>query len=84
MKTKTFKGLLGFSIFFLAHLFFGNLYEEMVLGPNQLNSYRALKSWQGYFIITNQIYYYVPFTQIAVIIIWILYFKSTNPKESKC
>lgn len=82
MKVKTFNRLLGFSLFFLAHWFFGNLYEEIVLAPNQLtNSYEALKSWQGYFTITNQIYYYVPFTQIAVFVICFLYLKSNNETE---
>lgn len=83
MQHKTFNRLLAFSLFFLAHWFFGNLYEEIVLAPNQLtNSYNALKSWQGYFTITNQIYYYVPFTQIAVFVICYLYFKSNNKTEN--
>jgi hypothetical protein len=82
MKNKMFNRLLAFSLFFLAHWFFGNLYEEIVLAPNQLtNAYEALKSWQGYFTITNQIYYYVPFTQIAVFVICFLYFKSDNKIE---
>ncbi|MBW7676688.1 hypothetical protein [Chryseobacterium chendengshani] len=84
MQAKTFNHLLGFSLFFLAHWFFGNLYEEIVLAPNQLaNSYEALKSWQGYFTVTNQIYYYVPLTQIAVFVVCFLYVKSSNTKE-KC
>lgn len=82
MKPIIFNRLLVFSLFFLAHWFFGNLYEEIVLAPNQLtNSYEALKSWQGYFTITNQIYYYVPFTQIAVFVICFLYLKSSNETE---
>ena len=82
MKANLFNRLLLFSLFFLAHWFFGNLYEEIVLAPNQLtNSYQALKSWQSYFTVTNQIYYYVPFTQLAVVIIWYLYSKSTDEAE---
>lgn len=82
MQNKTFDRLLAFSLFFLAHWFFGNLYEEIVLAPNQLtNSYEALKSWQGYFTITNQIYYYVPFTQTAVFVVCYLYFQAKNPTE---
>ncbi len=84
MNNKTFNRLLGFSLFFLAHWFFGNLYEEIVLAPNQLtNSYEALKSWQGYFTITNQIHYYVPFTQFAVFVICYLYFKTDNQMEKR-
>ncbi len=82
MQGKTYNALLTFSLFFLAHWFFGNLYEEIVLAPNQLtNSYQALKNWQGYFTITNQIYYYVPFTQIAVVIVCFLYVNSSNKTE---
>ncbi|WP_412476570.1 hypothetical protein [Flavobacterium sp. TBRC 19031] len=82
MQIKTFNRLLGFSLFFLAHWFFGNLYEEIVLAPNQLTeSYQALKNWQGYFTVTNQIFYYVPFTQIAVFVVCYLYFKAANSKE---
>ena len=82
MRNKTFNSLLGLSLFFLAHWFFGNLYEEIVLAPNQLtDSYQALKAWQGYFTITNQIYYYVPFTQLAVFAVCFLYFKATDPNE---
>jgi hypothetical protein len=82
MQNKTFNRILGFSLFFLAHWFFGNLYEEIVLAPNQLtSSYKALLAWQGYFTITNQIYYYVPFTQLAVVGVCFLYFKTSNAKE---
>jgi hypothetical protein len=84
MQIKTFNRLLAFSLFFLAQWFFGNLYEEIVLAPNQLtNSYEALKNWQGYFKITNQIHYYVPFTQIPVFAVCYLYFKATNQKEKQ-
>lgn len=82
MKPKIFNRLLAFSLFFLAHWFFGNLYEQIVLAPNQLtNSYEALKNWQGYFTISNQIYYYVPFTQIAVFVVCYLYLKTNDDKE---
>lgn len=84
MQIKTFNRLLVFSLFFLAQWFFGNLYEEIVLAPNQLtNSYEALKNWQSYFTITNQIYYYVPFTQIAVFVVCYLYFRTTNQPEKQ-
>jgi hypothetical protein len=84
MKPQTFNRLLLFSLFFLAHWFFGNLYEEIVLAPNQLtNSYEALKSWQGYFTISNQIYYYVPFTQLAVVLVCVLYFNTADSIEKR-
>jgi small-conductance mechanosensitive channel len=82
MQQQTYNRLLGFSLFFLAHWFFGNLYEEIVLAPNQLmNTFQALKSWHSYFTYTNQIHYYVPFTQLAVVVLCILYFKSHQEVE---
>lgn len=84
MAPKTFHRLLLFSLFFLAHWFFGNLYEEIVLAPNQLrNSFQALVAWQGYFTVTNQLYYYLPFTQLAVVVVCVLYFKSTVPLQTR-
>jgi hypothetical protein len=63
----------------LAHWFFGNLYEAIVLAPNMLVSpYEQLNCWQGFFTVTNQIYYYVPFTQLAVMVIWFLYVKEKD------
>ncbi|MHA4844764.1 hypothetical protein ACX0G7_11400 [Flavitalea antarctica] len=84
MKEKSFDLMLAFSLFFLAHWFYGNLYEEIVLAPNQLvNSYAALQAWQGYFTLTNQIYYYVPFTQLAVLAVWYLYWKTSHPTRKQ-
>ncbi len=84
MTNKSLNRLYAFSLFFLAQWFFGNLYEEIVLAPNQLtNAYEALKNWQGYFTITNQIYYYVPFTQAAVFAVFFLYLKSSNEEEKR-
>jgi len=82
MNARTFDRILLFSLFFLAYWFFGNLYEEIVLAPNQLtDTLDALVCWQNYFTITNQIHYYVPFTQLAVVGICVLYFKSDHAHE---
>jgi len=84
MESKTSNRLLVFSLLFLAHWFFGNLYEEIVLAPNQLtNTYESLKYWRQYFTISNPIYYYVPFTPIAVIAVCYLYFVAKNDIEKK-
>lgn len=84
MQNKTFNALLAFALFFLAHWFFGNLYEEIVLAPNQLsNSYEAIKNWQHYFTVTNQLYYYIPFTQLAVLTVCFLYFKAKDQVEKR-
>src|ERR1700761_4727160 len=76
MSNRTITRLLSFAIFFLALWFFGNLYEEIVITPNQLsNSYEKLQHWQHFFTETNPMYFYVPFTQLAVVVICILYIK---------
>lgn len=76
-----FRKLLAFALIFLAHWFFGNVYEEIVLAPNQLvNPVSALQCWQEYFTVTNQIYYYVPMTQLAVVIVLILYLIAREPR----
>ena len=62
---------------------FGNVYEEIVLAPNNLsNSYETLLCWQDFFQVTNQIYYYVPLTHLAVLVLCFLYFKASD-KELK-
>lgn len=77
MEEKTFDKLLVISFFFMAYWFFGNLYEEIVLIPNQLvNPVEALTCWQSYFSITDQVYYFVPCMLIAVIGTCILFFRS--------
>ncbi len=68
----------------LAQWFFGNLYEQIVLAPNNLvDSYAQMKRWQGYFIVTNPIYYYVPLTQLAVGAVWYLWFTQKHPEIKK-
>ena len=82
MKTKSFNSLLIFSIFFLTLWFFGNLYEEVLLTPNHIkNSYEKLQLWHSFFTEINQIYYYVPFTQLAVVTTFILYRKTNDQQE---
>lgn len=77
MEEKTFDQLLLISFFFMAYWFFGNLYEEIVLIPNQLvNPVEALTCWQSYFSITDQVYYFVPCMLIAVMGTCILFFRS--------
>jgi hypothetical protein len=77
MREKTFDNLLVVSFFFMAYWFFGNLYEEIVLIPNQLvNSLEALNCWQSYFSVTDQVYYFVPCMLIAVMGTCTLFFRS--------
>jgi hypothetical protein len=77
MTEKATDNLLSLTLFFMAYWFFGNLYEEIVLIPNQLvNTLQALTCWQSYFNISDQVYYFVPCMLIAVIGCCILLFKS--------
>ncbi len=63
------------TLFGLAMWFFGNLYEGIVLAPNQLvDTIEKLEIWDQYFTVTNPIFYFVPITHLAVILIWILAF----------
>jgi hypothetical protein len=80
MKDKTIDRLLVFALFFMAYWFFGNLYEEIVLIPNQLvvNSFDVLTCWQSYFSITDQAYYYIPGMLVAVMSTCISYFRSKD------
>jgi len=84
MKTQTFNRLLLFSLFFMALWFFGNLYEEVVLVPNQLtNSYERLQHWQHFIVISNPIYFYVPFTPLAVLSTCLLYFRVSDIQQKR-
>jgi hypothetical protein len=84
MKEKTFNRLLSLSLFLTAYWFFGNLYEEIVLIPNQLvNTLDALNCWQSYFTLTDQLYYFVPCVLASVILTTILFFKSKERVQRK-
>jgi hypothetical protein len=73
--TKT-KKLTLIAVIGLAQWFFGNFYEAIVLAPNMLfHSSAQLQRWHEYFTITNQIYYYVPFTKMATVLLWWLYWR---------
>lgn len=82
MQSKSSDRLLLFTLFFTAHWFFGNLYEELVIVPNQLaDTTIALGHWQAFFKFSNPMYYYVPLTQLAILIIWYLYFRASSDDE---
>jgi hypothetical protein len=81
---KHFSISIGCVTFFYAQWFFGNLYEQIVIAPNHLtDSYEAIQKWKGFFKISNPIFFYVPFTQLAVVICCLLYSKSPHPDEKK-
>ena len=81
MTNKLFNNLLLFSLFGIAMWFFGNLYEAIVIGPNMLtDTLVRMGHWQNYFVVTNPIYFYVPVTQLATVILIILFFKTDGQK----
>jgi hypothetical protein len=84
MKPKAFNLLLVFALFFIAYWFFGNLYEQIVMIPNQLvDSYETMKAYQAYFKVSNPIFYFVPLTQLAVIVTWILHFRAIDENQKR-
>lgn len=71
--------LLHFALFGLALWFFGNLYEEVILMPNWLAApLDVLKANNRYYSVVIQYHYYVPTTQLAVVVLIVLCF-TTNP-----
>lgn len=70
---------LHFALFGLALWFFGNLYEEVILMPNWLAApIDVLRVHSRYNTVVVQYHYYVPTTQLAVIVLVVLCF-TTNP-----
>jgi len=84
MQPKTFDRLIVFSLFFMGYWFFGNLYEEIVMIPNQLFfTYETVKSYLNYFHFSNPVFYFVPFTQMAVVVLIFLYVKCDDGRKKQ-
>ena len=84
MQNKTFDRLLLFALIFLAYWFFGNLYEEIVLVPNHLtNPSEVLTAYHQYFVLSGPTYYFVPLTQTAVLVVFLLYWKSGEGEQMR-
>ncbi len=70
---------LHFALFGLALWFFGNLYEEVILMPNWLVApLDVLTAYNRYYTVVIQYHYYVPITQLSVLILVVLCF-TNNP-----
>lgn len=84
MRHQTFNTLLFLYLFFMAQWFFGNVYEEIVMVPNHLiDTFNTLTGYVAYFHITNPVFYFVPFTQLAIIIVLILYSKCDEMNQKR-
>ncbi|CCH52665.1 hypothetical protein BN8_01680 [Fibrisoma limi BUZ 3] len=59
---------LGFTIFGLAHWFFGNLYETVVFTPNTLSDpATALTHWNAFTKVTNPVWYFIPLSPLTFV-----------------
>jgi hypothetical protein len=65
------------SIVGLSYWFFGNLYEAIVFSPNWvIDSPIQMKRLNDFFVVTSPTIYFVPLTQIATILVWVLLWKN--------
>ncbi len=81
MTKKVYADLLLFALFGITLWFFGNLYEGVVITPNLLiDPIRKIYNWQQFFTVTNPIFFYIPLVPIAVLITFVLYFKTSREK----
>jgi len=77
-KNRT-ENLLLFALSGIALWFYGNLYEGIVIAPNLLNDpIQKVQLWQNFFVTTNPVMYYIPVSPLAIVIIVILYFKTSR------
>ena len=65
----------------LAQWFYGNLYEAIVLSPNWIqNSEVQMHRLNDFFTRTGPTLYFVPLTQIATALVWVLWFGNDRPE----
>jgi hypothetical protein len=65
------------SIIGLCYWFFGNFYEAIVFSPNWvIDSPAQMKRLNEFFVTTSPTIYFVPLTQIATILVWLLLWKN--------
>lgn len=84
MKIKTQKRWTMAGVFGLVYWFFGNLYEAIVFSPNWvIDSPHQMKRLNEFFVNTNPTIYFVPLTQIATILVWILLWKNKEPSINR-
>jgi hypothetical protein len=82
MNSRLYNILLLFSLFGIAMWFFGNLYEAVVIGPNMLgNSDVKMRAFRDFFTSTNPAFFYIPVSQLAVLISIFLYLKTPKDKH---
>jgi len=61
----------------MAHWFFGNLYEAVVLSPNWVHDSPAqFARLNAFFTHTGPTLYFVPLTQLATVLVWVLWWRN--------
>ena len=66
-----------FTVIGLLYWFFGNLYEAIVFSPNWVvDSPTQVKRLNEFFVNTSPTTYFIPLTQIATVLVWLLLWKN--------
>jgi hypothetical protein len=64
----------------MASWFFGNLYEAVVLSPNWIRDSPAqFARLDAFFAVTGPTLYFVPVTPLALLLTWLLWWRSRDP-----
>lgn len=65
----------------LAHWFFGNLYEAVVISPNWVvDSAAQLERLNRFFVLTSPTAYFIVVTQLACALVWLLAWFNQRPE----
>jgi hypothetical protein len=79
LKWLTLAALLG-----LAHWFFGNLYEAIVISPNWVvDSPAQLTRLNEFFVRTSPTLFFVPVTPIATVLVWVVTLLNREPATAR-
>lgn len=63
----------------LASWLFGNLYEAIVFSPNWVSDSPAqFARLDGFFTVTGPTLYFMPFTMLALVLVWALWWRNKN------
>ncbi|SEH03252.1 hypothetical protein SAMN05444920_13456 [Nonomuraea solani] len=63
----------------MAYWLFGNLYEAVVFSPNWVRDSPAqIARLDGFFSVTSATVYFVPLTQLALVLVWVLWWRNRD------
>jgi hypothetical protein len=79
MKTSRQQGLTLTALIGMAYWLFGNLYEAVVFSPNWVRDSPAqFTRLHEFFSATGPTLYFVPVTQIALVLVWVLWWRNRD------